>query len=122
MVYKTKKYAGLTVVEIGNGKPPRQKPVPLKTLPGPAPVEAPLKHEVEHLAGKTAAQSDCKNHEKWDSGIPIKKMAAVITWHINAGLIDTDNPKTMENFIALYAALEKLQHADDRQPKGGFQR
>ena len=98
-VHKIEKWAGLTVVVIGNGKPGRQRPVP---------VEAPVKHGLEHLAGETVKQSDYKNHERRDMGIAVKNMAAMITRHINAGWIDTEDPKTMENLTALHAALEKL--------------
>lgn len=108
-VHKIEKWAGLTVVVIGNGAASRQKPVPIsKAAKDVPPKEAPLKHGLEHMAGKTVKQSDYKNHEKRDMGISVKNMAAMITRHVTAGWIDVEDPKTMENLRALHAALEKL--------------
>lgn len=69
---------------------------------------APVKHGLEHLAGKKVNSEDYETHKKHDPGSPVKNMATVITRHIQSGWIDTGDEKTMGNLWELYINLKKF--------------
>lgn len=93
-VRKISEWAGMTVVVIGkNGK---------------SRYVAPVKRGLEHMAGKEIKTDVYEAHKAHDPGNSVRSLAAVITRHINAGLIDVDDSKTMANLGDLYEALKKI--------------
>jgi len=89
-VKKVEQWAGMSVVVIGKGK---------------SRYTAPVKHGLEHLAGKTIQAKDYESHKQHDYGIPIKNMAAIITRHLQSRWIASEDVKTVENLQALYTEL-----------------
>lgn len=71
-------------------------------------LKAPVKHGLEHMAGKQMKESEYLEHSKRDPGQPVKNLAAVITRHIQNNWIDTEDVKTMENLKTLYIELSNL--------------
>ena len=92
-VKKIEKWAGLTVVVIGKNK---------------TKYSAPVKHGLEHLAGRTVTVAEYNLHKAHDYGNSVKNMAAIITRHINNGWIDIEDTKTMDNLVVLHDAISGL--------------
>lgn len=90
-IKKIEEWAGMQVIVVGKNKKKSYEPV---------------KHNLEHLAGKTVTQEVYTKHIKHDLGTPIKNLAAIITRHINDNLIDTEDVKTMQNLRELSEALK----------------
>jgi len=95
-VKRVEEWAGIQVVVVGK----RGKST-LRT-------HEPVKHGLEHMAGKEIDAEAYRAHERHDYGTPVKNMAAMITRHITDGLINTDDEKTMANLRDLYTALATL--------------
>jgi len=95
-VKKVEEWAGMTVVVVGGtGKKQMRR-------------SEPVKHGLEHMAGKEIPENQYEEHADRDRGVPAKNLAASLTRWINNGWIDTDDDKTMANIQALYDALGGL--------------
>ena len=90
-VRKIEEWGGMTVFVVGRKSRTRHV--------------APIKHGLEHMAGKTLKAEQYEEHERRDPGVPVKNMAAVITRHIVNGWIDESDERTMSNLKALQEAL-----------------
>lgn len=67
--------------------------------------EEPLKHGLEHLAGKEITEEQYEVHAKKDRGVPIVSQAATLTRWIDNGWIDEEDEKAIEALMALSDSL-----------------
>lgn len=73
----------------------------------------PVKHGLEHMAGKEITAEVYEEHKKRDYGTTVKNLAAIITRHITDELIDVSDEKTIENLKALHTALSTFLKKDE---------
>ena len=95
-INKVEEWAGMTVVVVGGTSKKQMRR------------SEPVKHGLEHMAGKEIPETQYEEHADRDRGVPAKNLAASLTRWINNGWIDTDDDKTMANLQALYDALGGL--------------
>lgn len=94
-VSKVQTWAGMSVVVIGKrGR---------KTLKH----NEPLKHGLEHLAGREITEEQWREHAERDRGVPVSNQARALTRWLENGWIDTENQTAMD-------ALTELRNAIDR--------
>ncbi len=67
--------------------------------------EEPLKHGLEHLAGKEVTEEQYTTHKTNDRGVPISGQAMTIARWIDNGWIDEDNERIMQALESLYNSL-----------------
>jgi hypothetical protein len=70
--------------------------------------EEPLKHGLEHLAGKEIPEDQWTEHVQRDRGVPARQQAMTLTRWISNGWIDESDTRTLEALEELHDSLTTL--------------
>jgi hypothetical protein len=90
-VTRVEKLAGQTVLVTGNGKAKGYRPV---------------KHGLEHMAGKTLTEEQYETHAKSDMGINTLSLVRQLLRWINSDFIDWNDQPTVDALSELYQTLK----------------